>query len=60
MLSVFDAMLLSDYGYYEKPVTRKLSDVAEAVALINPLNVHSPNTVYKAKFKDFCSVPLQD
>lgn len=53
MLSVFDAMLLSDYGYYEKPVTRKLSDVAEAVALINPLNVHSPNTVYKAKFKDF-------
>ncbi|MGN0394363.1 MAG: HpaII family restriction endonuclease [Coprococcus sp.] len=53
MLSVFNAMLLSDYGYYARPATRKLSDVAEAVALINPLNVHSPNTVYKAKFKDF-------
>jgi len=53
MLSVFNVMLLSDYGYYDKPVTRNLSDVVEAVALINPLNVHSPSTVYKTKFKDF-------
>lgn len=54
MLDIFSTMLLSSYGYYDvKPQSSSLIDVTNAVAEINPLRVHSPETVYITKFKDF-------
>lgn len=53
MLLVFNAMLLSDYGFYPTPKSRGLKDIVETMAEMNPLDVHSPSTVYKTKFKDF-------
>ena len=54
MLEVFNTMLLSSYGYLEvKPDSSSLADVADAVSQINPLHVHSPETVYITMFKEF-------
>jgi hypothetical protein len=54
LLEVFNTMLLSSYGYLDvKPESSSLVDIAEAISKINPLKVHSPETVYIAMFKEF-------
>lgn len=50
--NIIPVMLLSLYGYYEKPISRNIPDVVSAIAKVNPLRLRSSNNPYETMFKN--------